>query len=385
VSTTWNRETEDLFDFEAQDVTTDSFTLGPDVLSGPTQLTRSGNRVGISFASDEPKGEPLALCDPQLDGSVCVDGLGSSGPSRKRPWLVVRGLKGGYTLSVGEVVKLGFFKFRARQMVTSAQSTTQPDLRLSDAVATKTNTDKLHILTDEVQDGSQLSCRICLMEGSSPEDPLVRPCNCKGTIEYVHLGCLRHWIQDRLDTRGGEHGSFHWRPMTCELCKTSYPAYCRSVKGGKRTPLVEVPQTKPPFVVLENLTKDANQHSERGLHVLSLADGKQVRLGRGSNNDVSISDVSTSRLHATIKFEGEKIVIEDEKSKFGTFVAMRKLPALEPGGSMSLQVGRTILSLSMRGPDLRVGDAIDAEEDNKSVSTCVDVLEEEEQLEVISI
>lgn len=66
------------------------------------------------------------------------------------------------------------------------------------------------------------SCRICLLEGSSEDDPLIRPggwpwmattdrwtdrsygsygeigllrpCQCKGSIEYVHLGCLRHWV-----------------------------------------------------------------------------------------------------------------------------------------------------------------------------------------------
>lgn len=28
-----------------------------------------------------------------------------------------------------------------------------------------------------------------------PEEfPVLRPCQCKGSIEYVHLGCLRHWV-----------------------------------------------------------------------------------------------------------------------------------------------------------------------------------------------
>ena len=39
-----------------------------------------------------------------------------------------------------------------------------------------TSPEKLEALLD-------VPCRICLLEGSSEEDPLVRPCECKGTIE----------------------------------------------------------------------------------------------------------------------------------------------------------------------------------------------------------
>lgn len=46
------------------------------------------------------------------------------------------------------------------------------------------------------------ACRICLMEGSSEEDPLLRPCECKGSIERIHLGCLREWTKSRPHVRG---------------------------------------------------------------------------------------------------------------------------------------------------------------------------------------
>ena len=33
-------------------------------------------------------------------------------------------------------------------------------------------------------------CRICLASECSQEDPLISPCQCSGTMKYIHLGCL---------------------------------------------------------------------------------------------------------------------------------------------------------------------------------------------------
>lgn len=35
-------------------------------------------------------------------------------------------------------------------------------------------------------------CRICFDEGTD-DDPLISPCNCKGTSAYVHKSCLSNW------------------------------------------------------------------------------------------------------------------------------------------------------------------------------------------------
>ena len=51
-------------------------------------------------------------------------------------------------------------------------------------------------------------CRICY-EGAEPHKQLVHPCNCKGTIKFVHKQCLREWL--RVSTL-----------LQCELCNTTY-------------------------------------------------------------------------------------------------------------------------------------------------------------------
>ncbi|CAE7357416.1 ALKBH8 [Symbiodinium natans] len=191
---------------------------------------------------------------------------------------------------------------------------------------------------------NKLLCRICLLEGPGEDDPLIAPCQCKGSIEYVHLGCLRHWIRGRLNLSDRPLGSYFYRPLTCELCKSVYPTYIHTNSGQDRSPLVEVPFTQPPFIVLENMVRDSQQHTSRGLHVISLAE-KELKLGRGHESDVRIADVSISRTHATIRFSKGQFLLQDSSSKFGTLVAMKKPRVLEPGVNISIQMGRTVLTL----------------------------------------
>jgi len=168
----------------------------------------------------------------------------------------------------------------------------------------------------------------------------------------VHLGCLRHWIRGRLNlSESGTIGSYFYRPLACELCKAVYPSHVHW--GNDRAPLVEVPWTQPPFIVLENMVRDSQQHATRGLHVISLAE-KVLKLGRGHESDVRIADVSISRCHATIRFHRGQFLLEDNNSKFGTLVAMKKPRLLEPGNSISIQMGRTVLALSAQ-PDPGLG------------------------------
>merc|ERR1740139_932581 len=108
-------------------------------------------------------------------------------------------------------------------------------------------------------------------------------------------------------------------------------------QGLSLVPLVEVPKTQPPFIVLENMVRDSQQHATRGLHVISLAE-KVLKLGRGHESDVRIADVSISRCHATIRFCQGQFILEDNNSKFGTLVALKKPRMLEPESALSIQV-----------------------------------------------
>lgn len=345
VSSTWARDSHDLFDFEAHHLHTKAFTVNNSV-----KFVRFGTDVQMAGEREAPPEVPpsqppeILLRLVHKDGTYWVDKASSSSSSKKL-WQVVRDPDSScHSLAENDILKLGRFKFRVKQMVSSDGDGTQPQLRLDELQSSPL------CRTDDPSASSSAACRICLLEGPGDEesenDPLIRPCRCKGTIEYVHLGCLRHWIKGRLNVSDSPSGSYFYRLLSCELCRSVYPAYIYT--GSEKETLVEVPRTVPPFIVLENMVRDTQQHSSRGLHVISLSDNKLLKLGRGHESDIRIADVSISRCHATVRFQRGKFVLEDHNSKFGTLLAMRRPRALEPGSNLSIQVGRSVLSLSLQ-------------------------------------
>jgi len=47
-----------------------------------------------------------------------------------------------------------------------------------------------------------------------------------------------------------------------------------------------------------------------------------------------------------IRCQNGEFILEDNNSKFGTLVAMKRPRMVEPGNAISIQMGRTVLSLS---------------------------------------
>eukprot|EP00440_Ansanella_granifera_P011585 gb/GFBE01012578.1/.p1 GENE.gb/GFBE01012578.1/~~gb/GFBE01012578.1/.p1 ORF type:complete len:371 (+),score=55.69 gb/GFBE01012578.1/:1-1113(+) len=284
----------------------------------------------------------LADAGPMLrlehrDGAHWVAGKPASDCSRENLWVVVGDLGTcGYELAQADIIKLGETKFKVRQMVTSSSSTEQPDLRLKGATCCE-------IEADHETELSCTTCRICLLEGSSEEDPLIRPCQCRGSIEYVHLGCLSRWVQGRLKQKCAPEGLYMYQPPTCELCTAAYPVYVG--RSGAQTPLVELPRTEPPFIVLESKIRSK---LEPFVYVISFAQNKLLKLGRGKDCSVRMQHPSATRSHARIRFTGERFFLEDNKSRFGTLVALKRPLALEHGSALSIQAGHTVLSMSLQ-------------------------------------
>jgi hypothetical protein len=168
------------------------------------------------------------------------------------------------------------------------------------------------------------------------------------------MGCLRYWINGRLSLSESTKFTYLFSQLSCELCKSPYPTQVQ-LHDGSSVPLVPLPETKAPFIVLENMMRaegnvqsgsGAAAEAARGLYVISLAGKKILRLGRGHESDVRIADVSISRWHATVSFtEDGRFVLEDNNSKFGTLVAMRKprlLDLTRDTTPLVVQAGRTV-------------------------------------------
>ena len=54
-------------------------------------------------------------------------------------------------------------------------------------------------------------CRFCLDDTETPDNPLISPCACAGSVRYVHHLCLRRWTAARPATA-----------HLCPICKSLY-------------------------------------------------------------------------------------------------------------------------------------------------------------------
>lgn len=53
------------------------------------------------------------------------------------------------------------------------------------------------------------------------------------------------------------------------------------------------------------------------------SDNEMYRVGRAIDQEVRINDISSSRYHAQMKFDGKSFSIKDNMSKFGTLVEVK--------------------------------------------------------------
>ncbi|TRY82470.1 hypothetical protein DNTS_029956 [Danionella cerebrum] len=62
------------------------------------------------------------------------------------------------------------------------------------------------------EEGDQ--CRICQMGEQSSSNPLIVPCKCTGSLQFVHQDCIKKWLRSKISS-----GSNLEAITTCELCK----------------------------------------------------------------------------------------------------------------------------------------------------------------------
>ena len=65
-------------------------------------------------------------------------------------------------------------------------------------------------------------CRICLSDEFENDDPLISPCHCTGSLQYIHLRCLREWLNSKVTIKKADGYTYvSWEKLECELCKTA--------------------------------------------------------------------------------------------------------------------------------------------------------------------
>ena len=187
-------------------------------------------------------------------------------------------------------------------------------------------------------------------EDDAIENPLIHPCKCSGTMKYIHLGCLKQWIgtQSCVKVDSNEDCCIYLiHKIQCELCKENLPD---SIQHNKKIfDIVDFGKDYSNYMTIEALTLD--KYKNKYLYVVNLDNDKDIKIGRGHDTNLLLSDISVSRLHCKISKSKNNFFIEDFDSKFGTLILMQNpIFQLNTEIPLNIQIGRTFIRLKVKKP-----------------------------------
>lgn len=191
-----------------------------------------------------------------------------------------------------------------------------------------------------------ITCRICLIE-SSIVDPLICPCNCQGSVMYIHLSCIKKWVKSRQTVKEYKNLTvISFKSSKCEICKEDYPERIK-INGSYIDLLaVDLPNNKN-YILLEGFYWEVRD--TKNWYIIHLDnEDKKILFGRGNLCDVRMSCISVSREHAEIRqSEDGRFTIEDLNSKFGSLILVKNKVRIIPYKRFSIQYNNCMISYKL--------------------------------------
>jgi hypothetical protein len=154
------------------------------------------------------------------------------------PWFILKYLKistNNYKLVKGDVFKLGRiklkvwdYKFNEEEANCESNNTKHMITKQNDKSINENEINKRNnpILETKGKKKKVNTCRICYCDEFEDESPLIAPCNCSGTMKYIHFGCLQKWLKSKVVIKSSSNEnliSYSLKQIECELCKTLLP------------------------------------------------------------------------------------------------------------------------------------------------------------------
>lgn len=130
---------------------------------------------------------------------------------------------------------------------------------------------------------------------------------------------------------------YNFEKFYCEVCKEEYPRYVE--KNGVEYELLPIERPTGPHLMLEGISEKANN-----MMVLQNIPPDGIKIGRGHECEIRITDISVSRNHARIDKNGDDYIVFDNKSKFGTLIREEKLILDLSRIKQGVQIGRTVIT-----------------------------------------
>ena len=198
---------------------------------------------------------------------------------------------------------------------------------------------------NEKRKEKMLKCRVCFCEGNfEGKNPLISPCNCTGSVKYIHLNCLRKWLTSKVNMKCSQTNNIYcysFKSLECEICKAVIPELVEY--RGKFISLLDFKEIEPPYLILQTMNQynPLNKNLDFNIiFVMSFKIKNFLIIGRANNSDIRLSDISVSRNHSVISFDNGEFYIDDIGSKFGTLLLIQNNILFLPYKEISIQTGK---------------------------------------------
>ena len=188
-------------------------------------------------------------------------------------------------------------------------------------------------------------CRICLSEEYEENNPLIHPWNCDGTMKYIHLQCLKLLIQSKIKKTETESCKvFTFKTLECEICKMVFPEKIR-IKGSIFS-IIDFEKPDKDYIILDGLIKEMPE--EKSIFIVHFKNKKEIKIGRATDANIRLSDISVSRAHAIISQYNDSFYLHDTNSKFGTLISAGNKFCILYNKSFSVQKGNILFEFLMK-------------------------------------
>ena len=205
----------------------------------------------------------------------------------------------------------------------------------------------------KLKKGKKYYCRICYGDYSLKENPLISPCECKGSMKYIHYLCLKNYLNSKIETEIESNFNkntitYNKKAICCDICRSQFPDYIRY--NGI---LYNISFYKPKFkeFIMFEILKDNQDEKTKYISIVSLDNKNIINIGRSKDCEFSISEISLSRFHSIIYKDKNELYIEDNKSKFGTLILVQNDNIeLNKNIPLKLQIDRTYIKIKIDTP-----------------------------------
>ena len=238
-------------------------------------------------------------------------------------------------------------------------------------------------------------CRICYQEEEDDLlNPLIKPCKCSGSMKYIHLKCLLHWLKSRtsnnqiMNNSNENFNAYYINQKTeCELCKQLFPDYIKhndikyclidfdyaqenkikennninnnnqnyvntNMENNNNPNNNRNTEEKNNFIVLDTVFPLTDNNRYR--YIVKFDNNNEMKIGRGLDNQLILNEITVSRNHCLFQLQKNKIgnyeiKMEDQCSKFGSLILfqLNKIEIIK-GKPLNIQIANVHLKLQYK-------------------------------------